>query len=451
VGTNAKRRRERRRRNSNKPIDGNDWLEQLPGVLTIPAVDDDTYPEPAALLAEVIDQYLNSREFNGLPVGESSGLHTNAKALIRGGLLQLVTSTDYLNTHIRPWLRSDVDRQVAELPQVSAGVLTGCLYPTQRAMEVYAPNLSHTHPYRDRMMMGSGTLDLAFFDLAAVEGYVNDPSFAFEFGDDGFRLATATGYDYADDDLLSLEAGYAYDHTVDYRGDEPIRRYWTAFLCDLVDLPARHQTRLSTFELDGRNLSAHPDWWERLIGGRWLDHIGPFTKILCELKAINEVWNIAFQSDLLKTVERPRAWGWVLRPTTGSWNEFIHLTDKLLSDNLMPKGLDAAGAPKTNSQGDTVGTLGRLQELILTSSSATTPEGVKSILEPLRRVRAERQAPAHKIEDTVTDRNVVNRQRDLLRDIASSLDAIRFFVQTHPAVRAYGWAPPDYLDRWRWL
>jgi len=172
---------------------------------------------------------------------------------------------------------------------------------------------------------------------------------------------------------------------------------------------------------------------------------------LCELKAINELWNIAFDADLFATIDRPRAWGWVLRPTTGSWNEFIHLTDKLLSDNVQPKGLDAAGAPKTDAKGNNIGTLGQLQELILASSSTATVEDVRSVLEPLRQVRKERQAPAHKIADTVTDANVVNRQRDLLRDIAYSLDAIRAFVQTHPAVSSAGWEPPKYLGNWQWL
>lgn len=451
MGKNAKKRRERRRPTVEKPFDINTWLDSLPHVPPTPAVDDATYPDPDALLTDVFDQYLGSREFNGLTVGESAGSHTNAEKLIRDGLIQLVTSTDYLNTHIRPWVKDDVDRQAAELVRVAAGTLTGCLYPTPKAMRAYAPALTHTHPYRDRMTMGGGTLELAFFDLSAVEGYVNDPDFTFEFGDDGFRFSTAPDSDYNETDLLTLEAGYAYDHTVDYRGDEAIRRYWTAFLCDLVDLPARHQTRLSTFERDGKNLSPHPDWWQRLIGGRWLDHIGPFTKILCELKAINELWNIAFDADLFATIDRPRAWGWVLRPTTGSWNEFIHLTDKLLSDNVQPKGLDAAGAPKTDAIGNNIGTLGQLQELILASSSTATVEDVRSVLEPLRQVRKERQAPAHKIADTVTDANVVNRQRDLLRDIAYSLDAIRAFVQTHPAVSSAGWEPPKYLGNWQWL
>lgn len=427
------------------------WLAALPERPPIPAVNDATFPNPDDLLARVIEHYLGSHEFNGLPVGESTGPYQNAEGLLREGLVQLVTTTDYMNTHIRPWVKDDRDRQVSELAAVSRGELMGCLYPTPAAMEAHGPTVTHSEPYRDRMTLGHGTLELVFFELAAVEGYVNEPAFSFTFSDDGFRFTTATDFDHTDDDLLAFEAGYAYDHTVDYQGDEPIRRYWCAFLHDLVKLPARHQLRLSTFERAPDDLFPHPDWWDREIGGRWLDVIGPFTKILWELKAINDVWSIAFQASLFGTVDRPRAWGWVLRPTTGAWNEFIHLTDKLLSDNLRHEGLDAAGAPKTDGDGNQLGTLTRLQALLVSVSRKATTESVRFVLEPLREVRKQRQGPAHKIADTVTDANVVNKQRDLLRDVAESLQAIRSFAQTHPKVRAADWNPPQYIDNSRWL
>lgn len=446
------------------------WLQSLPHRKPTPGVDDATYPAAGDLLAKVIDHYLTSREFNGLPVGESSGPLTNAEQLIRDGQLQLVTSTDYLNTHIRPWMKDDTDRQVNELAEVARGELQACLYPTPAAMEAHRPRLTHAAPYRDRMTMGHGTLELAFFDLAALETYVNDPAFTFTFGDDGFRFATAPYGEEAagdetaedlplgdhdpvepDEDLLAIECGYAYDHRVDYRGEEPIRRYWCAFLHDLVSLPGRHQTRLSTFEREGTGLVAHPEWWAREIGGRWTDTIGPFTKILWELKAINDIWTIAFGTPLFSTVERPRAWGWVLRPTTGAWNEFILLTDKLLSDNLRHKGLDAASAPETDNAGNRLGSLGRLQELFVKVSSTADVDNIRYVLQPLRDVRKERQSPAHRIEDTTSDANIVNRQRDLLRDVAGSLHGIRIFAQTHPKVRRSAWKPPASIDKWRLL
>ena len=167
------------------------WLQSLPPREPTPGVDDETYPAADDLLAKVIDHYLTSREFNGLPVGESTGPTANAEQLIREGLVQLVTTTDYMNTHIRPWLKDDWERQVDELAAVARGELQACMYPTPAAMQSHAPTLTYAAPYRDRMTMGHGTLELVFFDLAALETYVNDPAFDFTFGDDGFRLATA--------------------------------------------------------------------------------------------------------------------------------------------------------------------------------------------------------------------------------------------------------------------
>ncbi|MCW2814888.1 MAG: hypothetical protein JWN84_2343 [Nocardioides sp.] len=453
----GRKARERKLRRTRPPtgVDRDDLLKALSrGQRQVPPVDDEAFSDADALLAAVIDRYLTSHEFNGLAVGPSDGPHETALALLRDGLVELVSSNDWMNTHIRPWPKDDADRQARDLAAATKGELSGCLYPTQKAMTAYGPALSHKQPFRDRLMMGHGTLELAFFDLAAIDGYVQDPQFEFTPGDDGFRFATsprvADGTD--PDDYLSIEAAYAYDHTVDYRGDDPIRRYWCAFLHDLASLPSAHQVRLSSYETDGVDLLPHPEWWDRNIGGRWTDTIGPFTKILWEMKAINDLWQVAFGTTLFGTTDRPRDWGWLLRPTTGAWNQFIHLTDKLLSDNLRAKGLDAAGAPKIDAEGKPMtGTLTRLQELLVARSSHHDRDSVRFVLEPLREVRKARQAPAHKISDTASDSNVVNRQRDLVRHIADALHGVRVFVQTHPKVRAADWKPPDCIDNWRWL
>lgn len=64
-------------------------------------------------------------------------------------------------------------------------------------------------------------------------------------------------------------------------------------------------------------------------------------------------------------------------------------------------------------------------------------------MEPLRRVRQERQKPAHTITDSTSDAEVTSRQRDLLSDLAQSLHLIREMLMTHPANR--DWSPPEWL------
>lgn len=94
------------------------WLASLPAARGEPPVDDVTHPDPMSLLERIIDYYLESGDFNGLAVLPSSESHEGARTLIADGLAQLVTGTDYLNTHIRPWVRSDWERQLDEFDHV---------------------------------------------------------------------------------------------------------------------------------------------------------------------------------------------------------------------------------------------------------------------------------------------------------------------------------------------
>ena len=431
------------------------WQAALPAVRGEPPVDDVTQPDRMSLLSRIIDYYLESGDFNGLAVLPSSENHEGARTLIADGLVQLVTGTDYLNTHIRPWVRSDWGRQLDEFDQVVRGDAGGCLYPTAAGMATRAALPSaEGKPFLERLLRAeSGTLDVAFFEMAAIEGYLNDPAFQFRLGDDGFRFADAPDLtdDLDFDDLTLLkDAGYAYDHGVDPKGEEPIKRYWAALMCDLAGLPSQHQQRIKTYELVNPDpaIEPHPIWWGRMMG-HWPESIGPFTKVLLEMSAINEVWNLAFGTALFKSTERPPTWGWVLRSTSRDWEGFILTTSTLLIDGLSAKGLDAAGAPKKNGVGDIVGTLNRLGLLLEAKTArSTTSEGVRRLLAPFHEVRKARQAPAHKVSQNVHDPLILNRQRDLLRGLTETLIQIREFVSTHPVVRGAGWKPNPQLERW---
>lgn len=432
-----------------------DWLSSLPSPTPITPVDDVVHPDREPLLIRIIDHYLNSGDYNGLVVAASSEEHRNAKSLIDDGLVQLVTGTDYLNVHIRPWVKDDRERQSREFDQVVRGEMGGCLYPSAAGMTTRSPVPTFPEkPYLERLARAeAGTLDLAFFEMAAIEGYLNDPAFEFRLGDDGFRFSDAPvltdDLDY-DDLTLLKEAGYAYDHRIDPKGDEPIRRYWTALTCDLAGLPPQHQQRIKTYELTNPDpgIEPHPIWWGRMMG-HWPESIGPFAKVLLEMQSINEVWNLAFSADLFASTDRPPTWGWVLRSTTRDWEGFILTTCKLLVDGLSAKGLDAAGAPKRNANGDLVGTLNRLGLWLEAKTGAsTTAASVKRLLAPLHLVREERQKPAHKVGGNISDALVLNRQRDLLMELTETLIQIREFVSTHPAVRAAAWDPNPALLKW---
>lgn len=435
--------------------DGPDFLNRIVGRFqNEPALSDEMYRSPDELLAHVVAKFLGSGDHNGVRVAATESDCENLRQLIRKGQLQLVTTTDWMNPHIRPFLRADVERQVDELEGVLDGSLQACVYPTAASMEGRAlPELSD-QPYRLRLAICKiGHLEPVFFELAGLESYLNDPGFEFTLGDSGFRFADAphASEDLDYDDLTLLKtAGYAYDHSTDVLGDEPIRRYWCALACDLDGLPPQHQQRLRTFELAAvdPNIEPHPIWWASMMG-RWPEHIGPFDKVLMEMGALNEMWTLAFGKDLFRSTDRPQTWGWVLRSTTRDWQGFVLDTSNLIVDGISMSALDAAGAPRRNPEGDLLGSLARLEEFVKKNTGPSfTDAEVREMLSALRQVRKERQAPAHQLSINEQDPLILNRQRDLLKGLTRALMGLRHFLSNHPEVVAAQWEPPEAIDSW---
>lgn len=402
------------------------------------------------LLASVISFYLDSREFNGLPIYEPDEIDGNAAAeLVRQGLVQVVSSEDYMNPHIRPWQsRRTLEEQIDSLPRAKKNEYAVCLYPTASALKDYDfGDRYKDRPYHRRMAEGKGTLELAFFRYDVLESYRNDPRFVFRFGDYGVDI-------WLNDDLYIDESepevdktaidhvGFAYDLSK-FDKDDPnseIRRLVCAFYVDLCKLNSAHQLRWSTYEVEpGPGVAPHHIWWGSQMG-RWPDGMGPFERFFFELKTLNDLFANAHGVDLMSTVDRPDSVGWILRPSQSEFDSFVHQLDKLLSDNLRHKAFDELGIDRRNDADELIGTLNRL-DLTLERFGVSEPAR-GAALEPLRNVRRLRQKPAHALRENVTNATFVHHQASVLRDVTRSVERLRRFWQTHPANR--DWKEPDY-------
>lgn len=397
--------------------------------------------------------YLGSADYNGLavtalPPGWDA---QRLRALVSDGLVQVVTDADYPNMHIKPWpSRRSVDDQIADIEAVLAATGYCCLYPTPTAMADWPLPALEGKPYELQVARGAGALELVHFEMAAFEPYRNDPRYHFQLDDFGFSFGIGDDayFDTAEPDhdkIHTVRAGFSFEKAKLDVGVQDLTRYGCAFLTDLWKMTPRHQERLRTWEVDGTGLKPHPTWW-RMQMGHWAEHIGPFEKILGEIEALNEIWTLAFGIPIFRTADRPREWGWVLRASTNEWDAFILATDKLLSENLLTAGLDAAGAPTSDEKGNHLGTLARFERLIIKRTTVAAAD-VRDAFRPLRDVRKQRQKPAHATAEPLTDRTVFEKQRKLLADIAVSLQATRRLLQRHPKVRAAGWEP-SHLDDW---
>ncbi|MDP7739478.1 hypothetical protein [Mycobacterium paragordonae] len=402
------------------------------------------------LLENIISFYLDSRDFNGLPIYEPDKIDVDAASeLVRQGLVQVVSDEDYMNPHIRPWPSGrSIEDQVDSLQRIKNNEYMVCLYPTAVAMKDYDfSDRYKDRPYHRRMAEGKGALELAFFRYDVLEPYRNDPRFVFRFNDYGVEI-------WLNDDLYIDESepeadktaidhvGFAYDLSK-FDKDDPdseIRRLVCALYVDLCKLNSAHQLRWSTYEVEpGPDVAPHHIWWGSQMG-HWPDGMGTFERFFFELKTLNKLFADAHRVDLVSTVDRPDGLGWILRPSQSEFDSFVHQLDKLLSDNLRHKAFDELGIARRNDADELIGSLNRLD---LTLERFGVSESARSeVLEPLRNVRRLRQKPAHALRENVTNATFVHHQASLLRDVTTSVELLRRFWQTHPANA--GWKEPEH-------
>ena len=118
--------------------------------------------------------------------------------------------------------------------------------------------------------------------------------------------------------------------------------------------------------------------------------------------------------------------------------------DKLLSDNLRGSALDAAEAPRKSTDGEALGTIQRLEH-VLVAKAAVSPSEAADLLRPWREVRRARQDPAHALRENVTDETLVRRQAQLLVEVGRSLVGIRTALTAMPENEQ--WTPDRSLNR----
>ena len=406
-----------------------------------------------SLLNDAIKFYLNSRDFNGLPLGPDAKESEVAEAieLTKQGLIQVMTSDDYLNPHIRPWQsRRSTDEQVESLTTLKDAGEYGlaCLYPTHKAMKgVRLPKRYNDRPFEKELAKGTGVLELAYFTPDVLEFYRNDPRYECRIGDFSVYMSVSDDA-YGDEgepdkDKVSLEhAGFAYDLSDFDKNDinSQIVRRLAVFVGDLARLSPEHQQRWKTYRVDEGAIRPHPTWFANQMG-HWTDDIGPLQRLFVEMENINNLYQLAFGLNLFKDTDRPDELGWILRASQKEWDEQIHLLDKVLSENIHHKALDAANVPKVDEHGKNMGSLQRLTKLM--ELTRLSPNMIESTMAPLREVRAARQKPAHAIRKNLNDKTFVHKQVDLLGRVSGSMIGLRMWLSSHP--NADKWKP-DFED-----
>lgn len=411
------------------------------------------------LLELVTDAYSKAPEFNGilgLHLSELLGLDWDAtrlqiEELIRDELVEIVHEDWFPNTHIKPFDPPPVADQVRKLR--GASPTSVCVYPTMKALATKRkPRRYSGRPYSLRLWKGEPQFRTVFFDMAVLDRYRDDPRYRFEFHDNGGFISVKDDFFVsaefpARDKVLLQTFGVGYDTK---RG-----RVVAVFLWYLAGLTPEHQR---TWEANERRdpCVINADYFRSAMG-EFPTHGSMYRALLLEQVAINEMCKAMRRPPLFRRTyagDRPPGFHVFFRPTLKSFHAFVLELDKLLSQNLDSKFfLDEVSQTRAIHRRDGFvaeqqrGSVDQLQDWLRTYFIADDPTAVENVIEPLRAIRHERQAPAHAVLENRFDVTYWDRQDELVKRAYLAMRTLRLILSKYPG--AGNVAIPEWVQEGR--
>lgn len=405
----------------------------------------------------ISDFYLSSRDFNGVSVRRLRD-HLRLDMLATCGLLERLVKSEEVdllfgNVHPNPNIKAfshiTHEQQLEFLKELGLTDAV-CVYPGKKHLATLPLEARFAgRPFELELARGHGQLEYRAFDLAVLEHYRNDPRYYYEtdfingsisIRDEFFENGSMPKHD----QVLMQSFGFAYD--------SDFNRAVAVFLCYLADLSPEHQRVWHAKMLFGDH-KLHPDYYLNSILGGWGTRISIFEAFTLELKVINEMAALIGKPALFRHVfqsERPKEFGFLLRPTLAEFNAFVLLLDKMLSDNIdkaffendVPLEEDKI-RPDGKIEVRQKGTIALLEEWLRKFFQPADPKPFESMLKAFRTVRRMRQKPAHAVNENIFDLTYFKEQRKIMIEAYHALRTLRLVLANHPEVRRN---PPEIQE-----
>lgn len=403
----------------------------------------------------VEEQYFSSGDFNGYPVYKLiSELDVNPddiKSIIRDGIVnEILTVEIYANTHIKAFSAVPKEKMLEcfDSEEFPANM---CLYihPNKLSESQHLTKFAES-PYQLELAKGKGQLDYMTFDLSVLEFYRNDPRYTYEtdfihgsicITDEYFESSSVP----EKDQIILKTFGFAYD--------DELNRYVAVFAMYLANLSPEHQQIWKAKEING-SIKLHPDYYASSILGSWGTKMSIFEAFVQELELINKMSQLMGKPNLFHNsfvYDRPKEFGFLLRPTVSEFNSFMLLLDKMMSDNINKNFFEndvEVESEEERSDGKVVirpkGTIQILADWIDKFYQTPDPKHVDNMLAAFRKVRKLRQKPAHKVNIDSFDQKLFKEQRKIIIKAYDAVRTLRLMLSNHPAVRIN---PPEISDR----
>jgi len=323
--------------------------------------------------------------------------------------------------------------------------ITVCLYPTRLHLEsIVNPDDYRDCPYTYEMALGAGQLEFRYFELTVLEFYRNDPRYYYWCDDINGRISIHDEYYHGDsmaekDKVLLQTFGFAYNNDT--------HRAVTTLVYYISKLSPEHQQVWKNRELNSAEYRPHPDYYRNSILGDWGEKIPVCTAFLMELKIINQMCVAMGKPALFRKDfdgdDKPRNFSFLVRPTHKEYYDFVGLLDKMMSDNINKKFFEndiSCEDEETRPDGKTVvkpkGTIQLLEEWINKYYHPQDQKPMDDVFKAFRKVRKERQRPAHAIDDDRFDQKYFADQRQILKEAYGAVRTIRLVFANHSAVKA---------------
>lgn len=407
------------------------------------------------IVRQVIEKYLSSGDFNGLSytsLHQSLNIDENTllillSELIEEDQIEIVYGDYHPNPHIKAFSGLDKSEQFSKLKNHEL-LSYACLYPHSSVLK----NISQIsieyadRPYSKELALGAGQLDYRAFDLSILEIYRNDPRYHYDNNDISGRISVTTEHYQSEsmpnsDKALLQTFGFCYNAVFD--------RAVAVYLRYLSDLTPEHQQIWKSKELVG-DYKLHPDYYLMSILGNWGTRISIFDAFIQEIDTINKMCETIRKPHLFRNAflgSRPREFAFLLRPTLTEFNSFVHLLDKMMSDNLnidFFRGDISLEIEKERPDGKIVikpkGTIQLLEDWIRKYYRPSEPEILNEIFAAFRKVRSLRQKPAHAVKENEFNQQYFKDQRQLINKAYNAMRTIRLILANHPLVKSN---PPE--------
>ena len=179
--------------------------------------------------------------------------------------------------------------------------------------------------------------------------------------------------------------------------------------------------------------------------GDWGTRISIFEAFVQELTIINEMAVLMGKAPLFResyAKDRPKEFGFLLRPTLAEFNRFVLLLDKMMSDNINKEFFAEDLSLEEDEERDDgkvivrqKGTIALLEEWVRKHFRPTDQEPVDRMFSAFRKVRKLRQKPAHAVKEDIFDQKYFKEQRQLVIEVYDAVRTLRLILANHPIVR----------------